>query len=179
MITRRHVPLALGFLMVAAASVADAQGIASSYEQLRLLVRPGDTVSIVDVNGQEATGKILDLASSSLALQVKGARVEVLERDVRTIRQRRGDSLGNGALWGLGTGASIGFLAGSQFGSAGFGAIVAMFYGGIGAGVGVGIDAMITGRQVIYARPGVSSARVRVSPLLTRDRHGAQLSVRF
>jgi hypothetical protein len=179
MITRRHVTIALGLLIVAGASSAQGQGIASSYDQLRLLVRPGDTVSVVDADGREATGRILDLSSSSLALQIKGARVEMLERNVRTIRQRRGDSLGNGALWGLGTGASLGFLAGSQFGGAGLGAVVALFYGGLGAGVGVGVDAMITSRQVIYAPPGASSTRVRVAPLLNGNRRGAQLSVRF
>ena len=179
MITRAHRLIAIGLTVMAVTSVAHAQGIAGSYEQLRLLVRTGDTLSIVDANGNEATGKILDLSSSSLALQIKGSRVEMLEGDVRTILQRRQDSLGNGALWGLGTGASLGFLAGSQFGGPGLGTIVALVYGGVGAGVGVGIDALIAGRQVIYAKPGASSTRVRVSPLLSRDRHGAQLSVRF
>lgn len=111
MSTYRQLSIAFGLFTMAAAPIAEAQGIASSYEQLRQLVEPGDTVRVVQADSTEVAGEILDLSSSSLALQVKGARVEVLERKVRTIRQRRGDPLRNGAWWGFGAGAAFVVLA--------------------------------------------------------------------
>jgi hypothetical protein len=181
MSAHQHTSLALGLFIIAAASTVQAQGIAGSYEQLRQLVELGDRVRVVQGDGTEVAGEILDLSSSSLALQVKGVRVEVPERDVRTIRMRRPDSLRNGALWGFGAGAAFLVVATLREGdSLGMPTVlIGAVFGGIGAGMGVGVDAIIMGRQVVYARPGASSARVRVSPLLARDRHGAQLSVRF
>jgi hypothetical protein len=185
----------LCLLLTAAAPMAEAQGasqpatgpgrgVASSFEQLRVLVRPGDTVSVTDTTGREITGTIADLSSSSVALLVAGSRRDLPESEVRTIRQRRPDSLANGALWGLAIGASIGLSIalipiedGESYGAAALPG--AAMLAGVGAGIGVGVDAMIAGRHVIYAKPAGSSSRVRVSPLLTRERKGVFVSLGF
>jgi hypothetical protein len=172
--------LALALMCSVASSPAEAQGIASSYDQLRLVVRPGDTVTVVDAKGRESTGRIADL-SSSLVLQVKGERVEVLERDVQTIRQRKRDSLWNGVLWGGGTAAAAGFLVGqvSQALGGPSAGVMAAFHGAIGLAIGVGSDAAVSDWPDVYARPGTASTRIRLSPLVSRDRRGVQLGVRF
>lgn len=155
-------------LTMTAPAVGEAQGIASSFEQLRLLVSPGDTVSLTDSTGREMTGIIAALSSSSLALLVAGSRHDLGEGDVRRIRQRRGDSLGNGALWGFGIGAGLGLglvLGSDEDNKAGWALVAGTIYGGLFASAGVGIDAMIRGRPVIYENPNISSARVTLSPL--------------
>jgi hypothetical protein len=166
-----------------AARPSEAQGISNSFTELRLLVRPGDTVTIIDATGKQTTARILDLSFTSLVLQVQGVRQEVLEAEVTTILQRRQDSLGNGALWGLSIGGAVGVvavLALTDAYSEGGGALAlaaGLVYAGLGAGVGVGMDAMVTKRQVIYQRPG--SARLSIAPILGRDRAGARVSWRF
>ena len=40
------------------------------------------------------------------------SRRDLPEGEVHTIRQRRGDSLANGALWGFGVGAGFGLVGG-------------------------------------------------------------------
>ena len=173
----------LCLLLTAAAPMAEAQGVASSFEQLRVLVRPGDTVSVTDTTGREITGTIADLSSSSVALLVAGSRRDLLESEVRTIRQRRPDSLANGALWGLaigaGTALSIMLIPIEDGVSYGVQVLPLAMFAGAGAGIGVGVDAMIAGRQVIYAKPAGSSPRVRVSPLLTREHKGLLVSLGF
>jgi hypothetical protein len=180
---RRWMSAALWLLTMALASRAEAQGIAASFDQLRLLVRPGDTVSVTDTTGREVTGKIVALSSSSLALTIDRTRRELTEPDVTTIRQRRNDSLANGAKWGLGVGVCLPLvllaLSGADDIDAGFTAVVIAAYGGMGAGIGVGIDAMITGRQVIYERPARSAATLTISPMLTDTRKGVSVSMRF
>jgi hypothetical protein len=175
----RHSSRSITFALfiLAVASTAGAQGIARSYEQLQLLVRPGDSVSVVDASGREASGKILELSATTLALQVDGTRLEVSEPDARTIRMRRQDPLGNGARNGFITGALFGLPAMCCLKTPGV-IMVAGLYGGVGAAIGVGIDAMITRRQVIFDRAGTASG-VRVSPLLSRDRRGVQLAIAF
>jgi hypothetical protein len=180
----RHAPLRLLLLLwiAAAPATAWAQGIAKTLDELRLITRPGDTVTVVDNGGVEVSGRITTLSPASLVLQVNGASREWKDAEIRTIRQRRGDSLGNGAWWGLGIGAGLAGLAvaatGVEDGEAGYAALAVAVYGGLGAAVGVGIDALITRKYVIFERPG-TSARWRLEPVVSPRAQGARLSLRF
>ena len=173
----------LCLLFSAGSQPAAAQGIAGSFEQLQLLVRPGDTVTLTDTSGREATGKIADLSSSMLVLMENGSRRELSEGEVSTIRQRHGDSLGNGALWGLAIGGVVAAGLVASFwehgDSAGGAAAMIAVYGGLGAGIGVGVDALITRRHVIYQRRSASAVEVGIAPVWTAQRKGALFSVRF
>ena len=53
-----------------------------------------------------------------------------------------------------------------------------VLFAGLGAAAGVGIDALISGRQVIYQKPAGRST-VSVSPVLGHGRQGAAVMVRF
>jgi hypothetical protein len=93
---------------------------------------------------------------------------------------RGDDPLKNGALWGFGVGAALGVLAGATIGAEGGIAVIpvaALIYGGMCAGIGAGFDAMIEGRQLIYAR--TSARSLQVSPMLAANRKGVVLSMRF
>ena len=57
-------------------SMAQAQDIPSSFDQLRVVVKPGDTVILTGSSGGVMQGRILDLSSATLALQVDGQRRE-------------------------------------------------------------------------------------------------------
>jgi hypothetical protein len=164
---------------------ADAQEIAGTFDQLRVLVKAGDKVRVVDDAGRETAGTIAELSPASLGLLVRGQRRDLTAAEINTITQRRSDSLANGAKWGFGVGAGLGLLAGlalaSEYDEGDDSALVffgALIYGGIGAGIGAGVDALISTRQVIYARRA-ASFRVTVRPLLTRRRQGAMVAVGF
>jgi hypothetical protein len=163
---------------------AEAQELAGSFEQLRVLVKRSDTVSVVDRTGTEVRGPISALSSSSLAIVVAGSQRTFLEGEIATIRQRRPDSPANGAKWGFGIGAGLGLLAGITLasgydnGASALIPVLALTYGGIGAGVGVGIDALISSDQVIFARGG-SAAKIRVRPILRAGRTGTLASFAF
>src|SRR5207253_3598109 len=79
-----------------------------------------------------------------------------------------------GALVGLAAGG-----VGGDCGCAGWIPLVAAVYGGIGTGVGVGISAAIQTNHVIFKRPGVSSARISVAPLVTQSRKGMMATIGF
>jgi hypothetical protein len=128
-----------------------------------VLVKSGDTVRVTDRRGEETRGAIVDLSPSSLALRVDGTQRTFLERDIAAIHQRRHDSLANGTRWGFLVGAGLGVLAGavvaSEYRDGGgvFIPLLALTYGGMGAGVGAGIDAMHSSDQVIFAWRGKAS----------------------
>jgi len=187
--TRRFVTIPTVLLMLTAAPrVVSGQEIAGSFDQLRVLVKAGDKVRVADATGHETSGKIADLSPTALALIVDGQRHEILAHDISTIRQRRSDTLATGAKVGFGIGAGLGLLIASQVASeydevgAGGVAAISLLYGALGTGVGVGIDALISREQVIYAAPArtvAATAAVRIRPLLTRTRQGIVLSVGF
>lgn len=159
--------------------------VASSFEQLQVLVQPNDKVRVRDVSGNQAQGRIGVVSQSSLRLIVDGAETrEFSPADVLEIRQRRGDSLGNGAI--------IGLIAGAAFGSVGALIVCAeeancaaeatgivLAYGALGAGVGVGVDALIRREQTIYRAPARPAASIRISPIVTKDRKGIAVSWKF
>ena len=151
-------------LLIALPASAGAQDLAGSFEQLRVLVKAGDTVRVTDAAGEEVRGTVTDLSSTSLALKVDGTRRTFLERDVTAVYQRRNDSLANGAKWGFVAGAALGVLGGITIareyeGASGssFIPILGIVYGSIGAGAGAGIDAMHRSEQVIFAWRGKAS----------------------
>lgn len=144
-----------------AAGPVEAQELAGTFDQLRVLVKTGDRIRITDNGGRDIRGTIADLGSSSLTLVSDGARRDFAEADINTIRQRRSDSLANGALWGLAIGGALGLfggvaLAGADGTSAAIIPAITLMYAGIGAGTGAGLDALISAEQVIYARRTVS-----------------------
>ena len=167
-----------------AATSAQAQELAGTFEQLRVLVKAGDTLTVTDTAGQPVRGKLVNLSSSSLSLNVSGTNREFQKVDVNTITKRGSDSLKNGALIGLAVGgglAAVGIAITVAEGDAdaGFFAVAVLVLRGIGAGIGAGIDALIEGQRVIYANPGSPRARLSVAPVLRGPRKGVLVSLRL
>jgi hypothetical protein len=175
--------LAIGLL--ASASLAYAQPTAHSLEQLQMLVQAGDVVTISDDTRGQVTGRIARLSPSSLTLLIDGEAREFLPGNILSIRQRRSDSLATGAIIGASVGgglASAALLAvpceGCGWSDPWMPLAVLGLYAAAGAGIGVGIDALIRPTRVIYAPPG-GGPKARVTPLVGHDRKGLALSFRF
>ena len=179
----RHVAR-IAALIILAAATAEAQELAGSFDQLRVLVKPGDTITVVDDSGQRVQGKVSSLSDSALSLTVSGTPRQFLSTEVNTIEKRGPDSLKNGALIGLAIGGGIGAagmiaLAATADDPGPFVAVGVLMYGGIGAGIGAGFDALIEGRRVIYARSGSARTTLTVAPMLGGSRKGVRVSLRF
>lgn len=103
------------------------------------------------------------------------------ERDVLLVRHRHSDPLSNGALWGLLVGGILGGVGAAAFNPGDAVAVTSavLIEGGLGAGIGVGIDAMIARDRTIYERRGSAGARFSVEPRFAPDRVSAQLRVGF
>ena len=159
---------------------AEAQTTAA--DAIRKVVKPGQHLGVTDQGGQEVKGQVVDLGPDSFAIQTKGQRHDL--RYAETVRIDRMESLRNGALFGLMIGAGLGAIAladsacdPAQFGcgdpDGGNYVAVALLFGGLGAAMGTGIDALIGGPRTIYRRGG----HVQVRPALHRTAAGAVVSV--
>lgn len=164
---------------------ATAQTVPASFEQLQVLVGPGDRIYVTNFAGNVSKGRVTELSNSSLKLLVDGTTRDLSPSDVFEIKQRRNDSLGNGAIIGGVTGLGIGAIAMAAFCTSfncnpGEIMLTVMIHTGIGAGIGVGIDALVPAKQTVFQnRSRNSSLRIRWQPLLGRSRKGVLVSVSF
>jgi hypothetical protein len=171
-------------LLMAGAPIVQAQEIASSFDQLRVLLKRGDAVSVTDSAGHEITGRIADVSSSLLGVLVGDGRRDLVESEVRTIRQPRHANLATGAEWGFGIGAAFGafaILANSSncSGCSSLIPLTATVFGGIGCGIGVGVSASMISQRLIFSKPAAASTSLTVTPLVTRERQAMLVSLRF
>lgn len=187
--------LVLIVLPMVLAPPVSAQDVATSFEQLRALVKPGDTVYVTDASGRRTKGKLGELSAASLELLVRQTqsdgsekwvpKARLSEGEVRQITRERHDSLWNGALIGLAVGAAPALISiainagGIRPIEPGAAFQIIMIPGAMGAGIGALIDALIFERWTVYVTPGHRSSRVQVLPLLSKSAAGAQMSVKF
>ena len=142
---------------------------------------PGMTVWITDSGGREEKTRVVGV-SGDIVTTTAGDEIRHLRTtDVVRVRARHSDALINGALIGAGVAVASGLFlctrtepwencrddAGPIFG-----------IGAIGAGVGIGIDALIRGRRTIY-EAARGSTRLRAAPIVARHAKGLQVSLSF
>jgi hypothetical protein len=178
-------PLCLGaaLCLLLTSQAAHSQEVAGTLDQLRVLVRPGDSLTVTDATGEELRGKLFELSPTSVVMQAHGRRHEFFADDIRRITQPHHADLATGARWGFGIGAGFGVLAMAAVASQCRGCGVffianTVMFGGVGAGIGVGVAASIWDQRVIYAQPALP-VKVAVGPFMDRERRGIRMTLLF
>lgn len=111
-------------LLCAGGAPVEAQGVASSFDQLAVLVKPGDEISVIDVTGRKADRRIGTLSRDALTLVTEGVPRRLGEGDIAQIRQRRNDSLKNGPGIGAVAGAAYFVTAAALLGDSDGGDVI-------------------------------------------------------
>jgi hypothetical protein len=163
-------------------SPALAQPPTTDFGQLGSRVRVGETVWVTGEDGREIQGKLWDLSASSLQVMSRGQTTTFRSDNLLVISARGRDSLANGALIGLVSGVVLGALVAGVceddylacFAGAG------LVYGGFGAAIGVGIDALTPPAKIeVFRRQTIHSARIRLSPFSSPRSQGLVLRIAF
>lgn len=173
----RRISLQILFL-AATASAALAQPAQGTNLETALI--PGTTVWITDSAGREHKTRIVEV-SGGVVTATAGENVRRFgAADVMQVKTRHPDSLINGALIGAGVGVASGLFVCRLmepwevcFDSVG----PLAAFAAIGAGAGIGIDALIRGQRTIYAAPG--RTQIDAMPLVVKHGGGLQVSVSF
>ena len=170
--------------LLLAFALAAAQEPVRDFTQLNTRLRAGDTVWVTDAQGREVKGKIAAIGADAITLEGGSGRTFGVAH-VATIRSRETDTLRSGALIGLGVGAASGLAlcaAAEASGPSDYAWCGAIF-GAIGAGIGVGIDALTPGRKIVaYRAPGAAgapSARLSIAPFVTPRVRGVAVAFSF
>jgi preprotein translocase subunit YajC len=176
------VTLMLAFTLFPA--VAAAQRMAT-FDDISLVVEPGQRVAVKDIGGATTRGSILEVTPAAITLRIGGSRTRTFDR--ATVSEvRRSDRLWNGLL----IGAAAGFIGTeiwsySLCGPRGYDDECAAIVTGVGwltfvpGGMAVGalVDKAI-GTQLIYAqRPRGTS--IYVAPAVSPSRLGLTARVSF
>lgn len=164
----------LAVLVVFVAGRAQAQELAGTLDQLRVLVKPGEQLTVTDTAGKSLRGRLTQLDDSSLVLEDGKHTYRFGTVDIERISRRGGDSVGNGASIGLAIGAVFGAGVAISVGETLYAIPAGLVYGGLGAGIGVGIDALIRGQRLVYVR---SKTTLSLAPIISRERKGVMLTL--
>ena len=164
---------------------AGAQQVATSFEELRRLVTPGETIYVTDARGAINKGRLAGLSAGSLQLQIDrdavAPPVSLSESDVNNIVVHRSDPLWNGMLIGFASGAvPVALIGAGATASPGEVAVVTAGYGAIGLLTGLLIDFLNKENVTIYVhRPRTESGRIRLSPIAGKSTAGVRLLAEF
>lgn len=189
--------LLLPLLLLVTPHVTSAQVVATSFEELRPLVKSGDTIYVTEVNGRKTKGRLGELSQSSLELLIRKSgpdgrdvfepQSRLAERDIRQIQIERGDSVLNGTLIGLAVVGGPWLLVCNPAtdwcyynDGANLFRVIALITSGIGAGIGALVDAGIRERVLVYYQiPGRQSEGVHLSPFVSKSAAGVRISMQF
>ena len=152
----------------------------------RANVSQGDRVRVTDEAGRTITGRVAAISEFGLTLHHDSRRLDFSYPTIVKIERPR-DRLWDGALGGFALGAGLGLIAvateetrtclpdewfcGASFGPAP--SAVVLLFGGIGAGIGVGVDSLIGGRKTLFER----GKKVHIVPLVTPRTAAARITV--
>jgi hypothetical protein len=161
--------------------------VARSFAELSAKIEPGDTVYVTREAGERTKAKVqgFDADLATLFFSADGASFGLTESELRQLDLRYGDSLANGAVIGAVAGSGIFVIAGvacalvSDCGAASETFAAAALFGGIGAVIGVTIDASVKTERLVYAGPSAPKPRFALRPVISRTQGGAVIVFRF
>lgn len=139
-------------------------------------LRPGHTATITQASGVAFTGKVLRLSSSEVVIATTGQVSERAFAAAEVTRIQRVGNLWDGALKGFLIADGLPLISNLKGGGAFCGPCHLML-GGIGALIGLGIDAAFGPATVYQASP--RGPRLAVQPLVVGGRKGVRFTITF
>ncbi|OFW10042.1 MAG: hypothetical protein A3H96_03560 [Acidobacteria bacterium RIFCSPLOWO2_02_FULL_67_36] len=174
------VALVLGLAALLPAT-AQAQKVASNFDELHGRVLLGETVKVTDATGRATRGKLLKLTDTDLTVRIGEREQTVPGSDIVEVKARRMGPLWNGAVIGAAVPLTIFGVVWAKYGGGECYdcATGLAIWTGIGAGLGVGIDALVKGDITVMKKGAPAKRSIAVAPVVSRDRRGVLCAIRF
>ncbi len=148
---------------------------ASLLEDLALRVNLDDRLQVDDVSGGRTIGRLTRLTADEIALHTAAGEKQFTRETVRQVAVRH-RPLRMAVLIGAGAGAAAGAVAACTGQDREECADAPIIAGAFGAGLGLGVGALIHTTTVVYPEPG---KRTFVVPLISRGAVGVRVSRRW
>jgi len=151
---------------------------------LPLLLQPGDDVYVTDTSGDESRVRVTAVSPLSLTVRNGNQPRVLMSNDIREIKRTRRDPVTNGLAIGILSGfgsSALYLLAVCQEGvdCSGIGTLTIAGATGLGAAIGVTIDALVPKRETIYRNPAAGLRSLSVAPVVTAERKAVVVKLAF
>jgi len=171
--------IALVILFSASTVCAVSAQTARVEQEFETAVLPGMTVWIMDADGREEKTRIVGVSGGIVTTSAGDEIRRLRTADVMRVSVRHSDSLINGAWLGAGVAVASGLFLCSlaePWENCRDDVGPMLRIGALGAGIGVGIDALLRGRRTIYK---AGSTQLLAAPIVAPRVRGLQLSLSF
>jgi len=163
-----------------------AQQPASSLSDLPQQAKQGDRIEVTLSDGTILKGGYESVTDSALRMRLSGRTRDISATTITGIRKRRPDSNIQGTLIGLAAGVGAGLVATSatcspndpECSTIAAVLFIPLFAAG-GAGIGGMIDDFTHKYDPIYVSKITGGSRLRLSPIVSRDKKGIRLALSF
>ena len=155
-----------------------------SFGELQGLIKPGETITVIDRGGKSTTGRLDSISATSVRVVTANDPKEFTNTAISQITKKRHDALWNGAIIGLIAGAAVaGFASNAATSGQGcndtsFCRTVLLAGAAAGLGIGTALDLAKGKRDVVYT-PTIVSRRIEIVPVLSKWERGFALTARF
>ena len=131
---------------------------------------------MITSDGDVINGQLVDISPASLSVFAGGRRIELDEARIRRVRQGWNDPIADGAVLGFAVGVAPWLLTAFIDTGSGQASLAGPAWTGItGALIGATLDSLRSERlRDLYVR---EPRRAAISPLVSRERVGATLSI--
>src|SRR5262245_48691576 len=142
----------------------------SDFSQLEKTLKQNDQLTLTTDSGTKIKGKLIQASPDQILLNLKrGAQQIPASRILKVQRTRNGVLLG--AVIGAGAGILPAIALSAYAHNEGGDSAIALAPIGLGAAVGIGIDALLSTKKTMYERK--PNQRLTLRPVLDRNRLGA------
>jgi hypothetical protein len=145
------------------ASAVWAQAPEDAREAVQLKVKRGDSMTVTTIDGRVSRGRFVIEGDDAMVLSVDDREVPLAWADITRVQRRR-NGIMLGALIGIAAGAVAAYpvymISENETGDGAADAVKMVL---MGAGAGIGIDALFSRNRTIYRRSG-PRATVQVEP---------------
>jgi hypothetical protein len=158
---------------------AGAQGVATDFDGLHGRVLLGENVKVTSRDGVSIRGRLLRLTKDDLTIRLDGQERTVPALEIAEVKARRSGPLWNGAVIGAASVAIPFAILSAKYDCENC-AVGGLVWTGIGAAIGVGIDALVKGDITVMKAPAAGAkTRVSVAPVVQRERRGVVFTIGF
>jgi hypothetical protein len=166
----------LGFLLAGMVPANAHAQDKSDFSQLQTTLKQNDKLTVTTDAGIEVKGKLISASPDQIVLNLKGQPQQIpASKILRVQRKRNGVLLG--ALIGMGAGILPAVMLSEYTSNEGGNSAAALVPIGLGAAIGIGVDALLAKNHTMYQRN--PNQRLTLSPVLDRNRVGARVAWRF
>jgi hypothetical protein len=161
-----------------AASVSQSRsavGVQGGAEDFALRINLDDQLQVDDTSGGRAIGRVTRMTADEITIRTSTGEQHFTRQTVRQVAVRR-QPLRMAVLIGAGAGAVTGAVAACTGSDREECADAPIIVGGVGAGLGLVVGALIHHTTIVYPEP---QKRARITPLISRGVVGVRASLRW